>query len=139
MEVYTPYRLFFKSEVQFAIIPLIDGEIGVYANRAPFTAPVTTGILRLKDKKGALLYAVISEGIVEVKKNKTVLLINSANWPHEIDVERARAAKIEAEKTIKDNAFKLDSEKAQKKLKRAEIRLKLYEEMLKQTAVPQND
>ena len=133
-EVYTPYRLFYRGEVELVVVTLIDGDAGIYANHAPFTAPVTTGILRFKDKKGAWKYAVISEGIIEVKKRKAVILSDSANWPEEIDSSRALAAKAESEKIINESNFKLDAEKAHKKLKRAQMRLKLLE-MLK-TAVP---
>ncbi|MDR2489848.1 MAG: ATP synthase F1 subunit epsilon [Spirochaetaceae bacterium] len=127
LEIYTPYRLFYRGEVESVVVTLIDGDAGVYANHAPFTAPVTTGILTFKDKKGDGKYAVISEGIIEVKKRKAVILADSANWPEEIDKDRALAAKAESEKIINESNFKLDAEKAHKKLKRAQMRLKLLE------------
>lgn len=128
-EVYTPYRLFYKGEVEYAVLSLTDGEIGIYANHTPFTAPVATCILRFKEKKGEVKYALISDGIIEVKKSKTVVLSDSANWPDEIDMARAEAARAETEKIIADNNFKLDTEKAKKKLKRAQIRIKLHNQM----------
>jgi F-type H+-transporting ATPase subunit epsilon len=130
-EIFTPYRLFYKGEVEYVVLKLVDGELGVFAGHTPLTAPVSTCVLRLKDKTGALKHALVSDGIIEVKNQKTVILADSANWPEEIDVERARIAKAEAERVISDNSFKLDTEKARKKLKRAEIRLKLFDEVQK--------
>jgi F-type H+-transporting ATPase subunit epsilon len=106
-----------------------DGEIGMLPGHAPFTAPIETSVLHIKEKKGERKLALISDGIAEVKKHKTVILADSANWPEEINIEWARMAKDEAEKIIEGNNFKLDTEKAKKKLKRAQTRIKLYRQM----------
>jgi F-type H+-transporting ATPase subunit epsilon len=125
-EVHTPYRRFFAEPVEAIIITLIDGEIGVYANHSAFTAPVVTGILKIKDQDGTWRQAFTTEGILEVKEHKTVLMVDAAEWPGEIDYDRAAAAKQQAEESLKAGMFRFDTDTTRAGLKRAETRLKVY-------------
>jgi F-type H+-transporting ATPase subunit epsilon len=124
-EVHTPYRLFFSARVQGLTLTLTDGEIGIYASRSAFTAPVVTGFLRIKDRTGLWRTAFISEGILEVKNHKTVLMVDTAEWPEEIDAPRALAAKQKAEEILSLGMLKFEAANAQAALKRAEFRLKI--------------
>jgi F-type H+-transporting ATPase subunit epsilon len=123
-ELHTPYRLFCDDDIQSLVVPLDYGEIGILAAHSPFTAPVKAGILKIKDAKGAWRMVFISEGIIEVKKAKTILLSGAAEEPRDIDVERARLAVQDAEKLIGESSFHFEKEKAKAKLLRARSRLK---------------
>jgi len=79
-EVHTLYRLFFSGKVESITLTLTDGEIGVYASHSFFTAPVLSCMLRIKDDKGVLRSAVITDGILEVKEHNTVLIVDTAEW-----------------------------------------------------------
>ena len=127
-EVHTPYRLFFSGRAEVITLMLTDGEVGVYAHHSPFTAPVVTCILRIKDAKGKWRSAFITDGILEVKDHKNVLMVDAAEWPEEIDKERAIAAKEEAEMALKDTHLKFEIDKAKAKLKRANFRLNVITE-----------
>ncbi|MDR2178484.1 MAG: ATP synthase F1 subunit epsilon [Treponema sp.] len=126
-EVHTPYRRFFADSIEALVITLIDGEIGVYANRSPFTAPVVTGIMRVKDQDGRWRSAFTTEGILEVKERKTVLMVDAAEWPEEIDRDRALAAKQQAEEMLKSNMLKFEADRALSSLARANFRLRVWE------------
>ncbi|MDR1428734.1 MAG: ATP synthase F1 subunit epsilon [Spirochaetaceae bacterium] len=123
LEVHTPLRLFFSGPVEAVITTLMDGEAGIYANHSPFTSPVMTGILKIKDEKGLWKEAFITDGILEVKRSRTVLLIEHAEWPGEIDIERAEKARSDALAVLEAGAFRFETESARTKLKRANIRL----------------
>ena len=127
-EVHAPTRLFYYGKAQAITLTLTDGEIGVYANHSPFTAVTVTGILRILDVEGIWHNAFISSGILEVKEEKNVLMVDSAEWPKEIDKDRALKSKQEAEKTLKDSNFRFEAEKIKEKLKRAAYRLKILSE-----------
>jgi F-type H+-transporting ATPase subunit epsilon len=126
-EVHTPYRRFYSGQVEAAILTLIDGEVCIYANHSAVTAPICTGLLKIKDSGGVWKTAFIAEGIIEVKEHKTVIMSDSAEWPNEIDIDRARKAKEEAEKVIKEGSMKFDIENAAASLKKAEMRIKAWE------------
>jgi F-type H+-transporting ATPase subunit epsilon len=124
-EVHTPYRLFYSGEVEEITLSLIDGEAGVLADHSSFTAPVATGILRIKDDKGRWRDAFTTGGILEVKNHKTVLLVDAAEWPEEIDEARARASREAAEADLAGSMFKFEIFNAAEHLKRAKTRLKV--------------
>jgi len=126
-EVHTPYRLFYSGKAQAVTLALADGEIGIYANHSPFTGVVVTGILRIKENDGNWRTAFVSDGILEVKGHKNVLMVDCAEWPEEIDKERALEAKEQAEEILSDANFKFETDKAKDKLRRAESRLKVLE------------
>jgi F-type H+-transporting ATPase subunit epsilon len=126
-EVHTPYRRFLSEQVEAIVITLIDGEIGVYAHHSPFTAPVNTGILKIKGKDGAWRQAFTTEGILEVKEHKTVLMVDAAEWPDEIDYDRAVAAKKRVEESLETGMLKFETDNAIATLKRAETRIKVWE------------
>ena len=126
-EVHTPYRPFFSGKVQAITLSLTDGEIGIYANHSPFTAPVVSCILRIKNSAGKWRPAFISGGMLEVKSHKTVLITDAAEWPEEIDKERAIASGRQAQESLESAALKFEIDQAREKLRRSQLRLKAAE------------
>jgi F-type H+-transporting ATPase subunit epsilon len=126
-EVHTPHRRFFSGEVEAVTLTLIDGEITVYAHHSFFAAPVATGLLKIKDSTGTWKTAFTAEGLLEVKSHNTILMVDAAEWPEEIDKERALKAKSNARDTIATSMFKFESVNAEAALKRAEFRLQVLE------------
>ncbi|MDR2943266.1 MAG: ATP synthase F1 subunit epsilon [Treponema sp.] len=126
-EVHTPCRLFYSGRVQAITLALEDGEIGIYANHCPFTARSVTGVLRVQDENGGWRSAFVCSGILEVKEHKNVLMVESAEWPEEINREQVLEYKRQAEETLKDTHLKFEIDKAKKKLRHAECRLKVLE------------
>jgi len=124
-EVHTPRRIFYSGKVQAITISLEDGEIGIYANHSPFTAHSVTGTLRIKEDSGNWRSAFVCGGILEVKEHKNVLMVESADWPEEINVERVLEIKKQSEEILKNSQLKFEIDKAKKKLHHAECRLKV--------------
>jgi F-type H+-transporting ATPase subunit epsilon len=127
-EVHTPYRRFFSDSVEALVLTLTDGEIAVYAGHSAFTAPVRAGLLKMKDKAGNWKTAFTAEGILEVKEHKTVLVSDAAEWPGEIDYERAKNARERAEETLLSGGMKFETDKAAASLRRAKMRMRVWEE-----------
>jgi F-type H+-transporting ATPase subunit epsilon len=126
-EIFTPYRLFFAESVEFISIRLSDGEAGVMAYHSPYIAPVETGVLRIKTNKGKWRSAFISSGILEVTEVKTVLMVDAAEWPEEIDTGRAAEAGKQAREDLENALLKFEVDKAKDKIRRSEFRLKVAE------------
>jgi F-type H+-transporting ATPase subunit epsilon len=127
-EVYTPQRAFFADSVEAIVLTLEDGEAAIYANHSLVTAPVVPCLLKIKDRNGKWKTAFISEGLLEVTSHKTVLLSDAAEWPAEIDYERAKEAKVRAEETLKSAMMKFETEASTASLKRANMRIKAKDE-----------
>jgi len=127
-EVHTPRRIFYSGRVQAIVIGLEDGEIGIYPNHSPFTAHSVTGTLRIKDNDGSWRSAFVCGGILEVKEHKNVLMVESADWPEEIDRQKVLDIKKQSEEILKNTQLKFEIDKAKKKLHHAECRLKVLDQ-----------
>ena len=127
-EVYTPYRLFFSEKVETVLLTLSDGDAAIYANHSMLSAPVLPCLLKIKGADGNWKTAFTAEGILEVSHHKTILLSDDAEWPEEIDRERARAAMEEAEKTLAGGTLSFQTAGAKTSLRRAKMRLRASEE-----------
>jgi F-type H+-transporting ATPase subunit epsilon len=123
-EIHTPYRPFFSGRVEAVVLNLSDGEIGICAHHTPITAPVCTGVFRIKDQKGQWKSGFVTNGILEVTEYKAVLLVDAAEWPEEIDTARAEISQKETEKILANSSFKFETDIAKAALARAKMRLK---------------
>ena len=129
-ELYTPYRRFFSDEIEAITLTLTDGGITIYADHSFLTAPVQTGILRIKTKNGEWKNAFIADGILEVKAHGTIVMTDAAEWPEEIDRERAERALAAAEDSLNAGTFKFETSSAEAAIRRAKYRLKVKENNL---------
>ncbi|GHV28570.1 ATP synthase epsilon chain [Spirochaetia bacterium] len=125
-ELHTPYRLFYKDKVEAVYLTLLDGEIGILAHHEAITAPVKPCLVKIKDREGQWKTGFSSEGILEVAGGKTVLMADAAEWPEEIDHERALEAKKQAGEVLASASFKFEAETARLKLERADMRIKAW-------------
>ncbi len=122
LEIVSPDRVFYEGEADMVEMKTTEGEIGVYKNHIPLTCILVPGILTIHNgsevKKAAL-----HDGFVEIFKDRIVILAESAEWPEEIDVERAEKAKERAEKRLTSGDEHIDTARAELALRRALIRI----------------
>ena len=122
LEIISPDRIFFEGEADMVEMRTSEGEIGVYRNHIPLTALLVPGIIKIH-LDGNIRKAAVHDGFVEVFKDRIVILSESAEWPDEIDVERAERAKERAENRLKSGDSNIDTARAELALRRALIRL----------------
>jgi F-type H+-transporting ATPase subunit epsilon len=127
LEAHTPYRLFFKGRVEALTVTLEDGEIGILARHEDIVAQVKPCLIKIKGEDGQWKTGFAAEGILEVAGDKAALITDSAEWPEEIDHDRAMEAKRRAEATLENPSFKFEAETARQSLERAKMRLKAWE------------
>lgn len=123
LRIVTPERLFLDEDVDEVTAPGAAGEFGVLPNHTTFLSTLQPGRLMYK-RGGQTQILVVSGGFAEVVNNVMTVLIDSAEPPSEINIERARAALQKAEATLKtlsptDPTFP----EAQSALQRAQARL----------------
>ena len=130
LEVVTPSGPIISDDVDIVTAPGVGGEFGVLANHAPFLSTIKTGTLSFKQDKQTK-YLMVSGGFSEVSNNKITFLVESAEYGHDIDVDRAMRAKERAEKRIaqaQSQAEKLNRVRAEAALQRALARLRAAEQ-----------
>lgn len=123
LQIIAVDRVFFEGEVDKIILKGTEGELAVLPHHTPLTTTLAEGEIKIfledKTKKSASLMG----GFVKIGKDKTVILTEAAEWPGEIDVDRALAAKERAEKMLKDS--NANQARAMAALRRALVRLDL--------------
>jgi F-type H+-transporting ATPase subunit epsilon len=124
LEIVTPYRKFFSGYVEEIIIQSQGGQLGVLKDHAPMVITVDIGPVKIL-RDGEWLHAVLSEGFMKVMENKTTIICDSAEWPHEIDINRAKAAEERARERLQHQLSKEEYARTQSALQRALSRLKL--------------
>ena len=126
-ELFTPYRRFFSDEVEALTLTLADGEITIYADHSFMVAQVISGFIKIKTVNKGWKNAFIAEGILEVKAHNTVVLAGAAEWPEEIDRERAQKSFDAAKDALDAGTFRFETNTAEAALRRAKYRLKVKE------------
>ena len=101
LEIITPDRTFFEGEATMLEISTSEGDLGIYAGHIPLTAVLVPGVCRIHNES-VERKAAIHSGFMEVLKNRVVVLAEIAEWPDEIDLNRANEAKIRAERRLSD-------------------------------------
>lgn len=124
VEILTPERKFFWGDIEAIIVKTPTGEMGILKGHIPMVVFIDTGIIKIK-KDDKWIEAVLSEGFMEVKRDRTVLLVDTAEWPDEIDVNRAQAAKRRAEERLLRRMNRTEYIQTKAALARAMARLKV--------------
>ncbi|AEF17841.1 ATP synthase epsilon chain [Thermoanaerobacterium xylanolyticum LX-11] len=122
LEVLTPYRKFYDGDVEEIIVTTSAGEVGVQKGHIPMTVALGIGTLKIKNDN-EWKEASISNGFMEVKQDNVVILANAAEWPEEIDIKRAEAAKERAEERLRQKKSQKEYFLAKAALRRALVRM----------------
>ncbi len=129
LEVVTPTGPVVSDDVDIVTAPGVGGEFGVLANHAPFLSTIKIGTLSFKKNKETK-YLMVSGGFSEVSNNKITLLVESAEYGHEIDVDRALRARERAEQRLaqaESKSEKINRARAEAALRRAIARIRTAE------------
>lgn len=128
LEIVTPDRKFISGNVEELIVKTPEGEMGVLSGHMPMVVAIAIGPARIK-MNGEWLEAVLSEGFMEVLQNETIILADTAEWPNEIDINRARAAEERARERLQSKLSRIEYVRSQAALNRALSRLKVTGKM----------
>lgn len=122
LEIISPDKIFYTNDVVMAEYNTTEGEVGIYAGHIPMTQIIAPGRLTITEESGQKTAALLS-GFVEITPEKVTILAEAVEWPENIDVERAKEAKIRAERRIGSGQGDIDMDRAELALKKALIRL----------------
>jgi len=100
-KIVTPERVMLETEVDSVSLPTPLGEITILPHHMPLVSSLAPGELKYKKAAQDDFFAV-SGGFVEVKKNgEVIVLADTAEFGHEIDEQRAEAARRRARELMK--------------------------------------
>ena len=124
LHVITPERRFYDGEASMVELSTTEGDIGVYRNHIPLTAIVAPGVLKIHEE-GGVKEAALMSGFIEILPERITIMAEVAEWPDEIDGNRAEEARIRAERRLQEESGEIDTMRAELALRRALVRLSL--------------
>ena len=122
VEIITPERVFYTGEATMIEFTSVEGDMGVYKNHIPLTTVLAPGIVTITEEDGQKK-AAVHAGFAEILGDKVTLLAEVAEWPDEIDLNRAEAARDRAEERISVKAETTDLKRAEFALHKALTRI----------------
>ncbi len=122
LEVITPDRVFYEGNCEFLELTTREGEIGIYPEHVATTCILAPGVMNIHEN-GEEKKAAIHTGFVEILADRITVLAEAAEWPSEIDIKRAEAAKQRAEERLSRGDADLDAIRAELALRKAIARI----------------
>jgi F-type H+-transporting ATPase subunit epsilon len=125
VELVSPERILFSGDAEMVVARTEGGgDIAFLSGHAPFVGALGIGEVRIKPAAGAPEEkAAVHGGFVEVKDDRVTILSDVAELASQIDVERARRAKDDAERRLMTD----DDAECEAALRRAHVRLQVAE------------
>lgn len=124
LKVICPDRMFYEGEASMVELRTSEGEVGIYKNHIPMTMIVAPGILRIKEEQETK-EAAVHAGFIQVLPEEITILAEIAEWPDEIDINRAKEAKIRAERRLSNGDDSINVLRAEVALKKSLVRLEV--------------
>jgi F-type H+-transporting ATPase subunit epsilon len=124
LEIITPYRTLYSGQANMVIFLSEDGEMGILPDHEPIVTTVGIGAMRIKTGDDWRV-AAVADGILETKDNKATFLVSAAEWPEDIDVERAERSLKRAQDRLAEQVMRWETTRCVLALERAKTRLKV--------------
>lgn len=97
LEVVTPSKLFYIGDIELVIVRTLTGDEGFMAGHAWAVKLLDAGELWIQEAGSKdFKIAALAGGYVDVKEN-IIIFTDAAEWPEDIDMERAQSEKAKAE------------------------------------------
>ncbi len=125
-EVVTPERRVLSETIDEVILPGRMGYFGVRPGHTPFLTSLSVGLITYKTG-GTTKYMAVSWGFCEVLQERVIVLAETAERADEINVERARDKRAQAEEVLKLKRGDAEFRVAEVRMKKALARLEAYE------------
>ncbi len=103
-EIISPERLLVQEEVDMVEAQGPFGEFGILPGHIQFLTTLHIGEIRYM-QSGKTTYLATSGGVAEVLDDRVTFLVETAEFAHEINIDRANIAKERAETMMKEMAL----------------------------------
>jgi len=104
LKFVTPEKVVFEDDVTQVIAPTAAGQITILPNHAALVANLEPGELII-NHNGDRQPMVVSGGLIEIGQNQVIVMADTAEQIHEVDLDRAQKAAELAEKLLEEKKF----------------------------------
>lgn len=130
LEIVTPERIAYSSEVEMVAVPTLSGQIGILNRHVPLFAQLTSGELKIKKDNNEYLLS-IGGGYIEISENKVIILVTKASKAEELNEEEILKAKERAKQAILQKVTGEELITAQSILRQSLVDLKVLQKRKK--------
>ena len=123
LQIITPDRLMCDESVKMVEMRTAEGEIGVLPGHIPVTVMMAPGVTHITKADGSIRHIAIHDGFVEIQPDKISIMAEIAEWPEEVDLDRAKAALSRARERITNPGPDTDVARARRAWARAQLEL----------------
>ncbi len=124
LEIITPDRIFWTGKASMLELNTSEGQVGIYKRHIPMTMILAPGIVTIHLEDGNK-EAAVHAGFLEILPEKITVMAEIAEWPEEIDENRAKEAELRAARRIQTHDPKIDLSRAEVALRKSLIRQEL--------------
>ncbi|MBD2868346.1 F0F1 ATP synthase subunit epsilon [Paenibacillus arenilitoris] len=128
VEIVTPERKVYEETANMVSVTGVEGELGILPNHIPLVTPLRIAPVTIKRAGNKVDVVAVNGGFIEVRKDKVVILAESAELATDINVERAEAAKQRAQQRLAAKRDEIDFRRAELALQRAMNRLNVKQQ-----------
>ena len=124
LQILTPERSFFDAQAEMVVFLAPDGEVGIMAGHTPMVMSMREGGIRVLCD-GQWREAAASDGFATIMQDEVLLLMQTVEWPEEIDRMRAERDRALAEEKLRQQRSMQEYHIARSMLARAMVRLQV--------------
>ncbi len=125
LSIYAADHVFYEGMCESVTVPTVSGQIGIWANHRSLISAIVPGRLSFRTQDKEEVVAAVAEGLVKVEKNEVLVLVDSAERPEDIDLNRAIQDAEEAKEELLQKRGMVEGRLARGSLARALNRMKI--------------
>ena len=119
-------KVLYEGDCESLVIPTPWGQYGILAHHTKAICAIVAGRLTYRVPGGKDQYAAVSDGLVKIEDNDVLILVDTAERPEDIDINKARLAADEARAAILQKRSIREYREAQATLARALSRMDVH-------------
>lgn len=124
LKLITPDKELFNGNVVRLKSTNALGGFEIFASHEAYLTTLVPTMTTFVEENGTERKVFTSTGVIDFSKNELTFCCDAAEWPEDIDIERAQKAKERAEKRLK-NDKDIDVKRAELALARALVRINI--------------
>jgi len=127
VDILTPSKIVAKGlPAESLLVPTVRGQINVLKDHTHIVSKLSTGIVTVfGGEDDPDRYFSVTTGVCKVLDNKVIVLANTSEEDHEIDVDRAKEALKHAQEQLQSSLTDEELTKYRRKVERAQLRVQL--------------
>ena len=119
-------KVLYEGDCESLVIPTPWGQYGVLAHHCKAICAIVAGRLTYRAPGGKPQYAAVSDGLAKIGDNDVLILVDTAERPEEIDINKARLAADASREAMLQKRSMREYRQAQATLARAISRMDVH-------------